>query len=63
MYQFATKNKRVKYRIKKNNREYNYGLIISYSMNVNFWRKNIFDQAEFGNKLQLILSYTNIFTF
>jgi hypothetical protein len=38
----------IKYRVKKINRECNYGLTISYPMNVNFKRENVFDLAEFG---------------
>jgi hypothetical protein len=43
---------KVKYRIKKNTRECNYGLLISYSINIDFWKRNTYDLADFGEKLR-----------
>jgi hypothetical protein len=47
----------VKYRVKKINGECNYELIINCPMSADFWRKNVFDLAKFGDRLQLILPY------
>jgi hypothetical protein len=63
MYQFPPEIIGVKYRIKKINRECNYGLIISCLMSADIWRRNVFNLAEFGDRLQLMLPHTSTFTF
>jgi hypothetical protein len=52
----------VKYRLKKNTRECNYGLLISCPMSADYWRRNTYDLANFGEGLLVTIPRTSTFT-